>query len=96
MRDQFHRLTMPMLLTLLVSACANQAPRRPGDGRSNGSTLADQRDDFLIDCQRREQLNQPRSRECPTSSETRLSQPTLGPLVSPFPSLPGLPGGLTR
>ena len=96
MSNEFRPLVIPLALTLLLSACAGNAPRRPGDSRSDTRSLAEQNSDFLAECQRREELNQPRSPSCPTTSESRFSQPTLGPLASPFPSLPGLPGSLTR
>jgi len=95
MRNEFRLLMIPLTLSLL-SACAGDAPRRPGESRADARSLSDQRSDFLVECQRREELNQPRSPDCPSSSEPRLSQPTLGPLATPFPTLPGLPGGLIR
>lgn len=96
MSNEFRPLVTTLALTLLLSACAGNAPRRPADSRSDARSLADQNSDFLAECQRREELNQPRSPDCPTTGESRLSQPTLGPLATPFPSLPGLPGGFVR
>lgn len=101
MRDQFRLsvspLALPLALVLLLSACAGSAPRRPGDSRTAGSSLAESRSDFLVECERREQLNQPRSPECPDSaSGSSLSQPTLGPLATPIPTLPTLPGRFIR
>lgn len=101
MRDQFHPpvvpLALPLALILLLSACAGQAPRRPGDSRAAAASLADPRSEFLIECERRARLNQPRSPQCPDESTgAGLSQPTLGPLATPIPSLPTLPGGLIR
>lgn len=97
MRSPFRPLLLPLLAALALTACAGNGPRRPGDSPAGSKSLADQRSEFLIECQRREQLNQPRPADCPTTErESSLSQPTLGPLATPFPALPTLPGGLRR
>lgn len=97
MPDQFRVALLPLSLALTLSACAGNAPRRPADSDAERKALAEQRADFLADCQRREELRQPRSPECPdTRAEPGLSQPTLGPLGGSIPSLPTLPGGMFR
>lgn len=97
MSDQFRVVLLPLSLVLMLSACAGNGPRRPASSDAERKSLAEQRSDFLVDCQRREELRQPRSPECPDSrSEPGLSQPTLGPLGGSIPNLPTLPGGLIR
>lgn len=96
MRKQFLPMTLLLGLTLAVSACAGGKPRRPGGASQSPSTLAEQRSEFLRDCARREQLNQPRPVECPDSAPDSVAQPQFGPLLPPVPSLPTLPGGLIR
>ena len=97
MPDQFRVALLPLSLVLMLSACAGNAPRRPADSEAERKSLAEQRTDFLAECQRREELRQPRSPECPDSrAEPGLSQPTLGPLGGSIPSLPTLPGGMFR
>lgn len=97
MPDQFRLVLLPLSLVLLLSACAGNAPRRPTDSAAERKSLSEQQSDFLVECQRREELRQPRSSRCPDSrNEPGLSQPTLGPLGGSIPSLPTLPGGMFR
>jgi hypothetical protein len=91
MRHRFLPLLLPLTAGLLLSACAGQAPKRQGAGTMPSEQWAA----FLADCQRREQLQQPRSVDCPRT-QPQAAQPGLEPLMPPLTSLPTLPGGLIR